>query len=104
MGICSICSMEFPDQNLNLYDTLSLCNKDETLYKKNKWIKIVSSTSDPENPQEALKTQECKDQLKIHNIPSYITVEYSEKDGVIYSNFKLFIPENLIQKYKDLDL
>jgi hypothetical protein len=104
IGICSICGKEFKDSALELHNTLAFCSTDYSVFKNNDWTVIIDVKSDPNNPQAALHTQNIKDILQNHNIPSFITVSYESNDAVIFSRFNLSIPKLQVSKYHSLSL
>lgn len=104
IGICSICGNEFKDSDLNLYNTLAFCSNDFSVFKNNEWSVIIEVKSDPSNPQAALHTQNIKEVLQKHGIPSFITVSYESTGEIIISKFKLSIPQYLIKNFHALNL
>lgn len=101
-SICSICGERFPDNSLKMEGELALCTIDHEELISNTWIKATSGKSDPSNPKAALTIQEYKDILKKNKISSYILVEYSETNGVIISEFNLYIKGSEINHFHQL--
>jgi predicted RNA-binding protein with PUA-like domain len=91
VGVCSICDKTFPDHNLREKHDLFLCPQDYDDYPNYNWISVASALSDPTDPSQALLMQEQKEQLKNKGKKSFIKVSYSEKEGVIYTSFELFV-------------
>jgi hypothetical protein len=103
-GICSICGKEFKDSELHLHNTLAFCSNDLKEFKSNEWVVVIDTKSDPENPEAALYTQNIKDLLLKKSISSFITVSYESKDDIIFSIFKLSIPQDKLSEFQRLNL
>lgn len=101
-GICSICNHTFSDKNLTSVDELSLCQNDHLLYKTTQWYIYKVVESDPENPSKALLLVALKEKLHTKNIPSFILTSYREEQSSIISIFKLYIPNDKIEKVEEL--
>ena len=95
-GSCFICDQIFKDNELNMHEELSFCDKDFQIFLEEKWITIEQKDSDPNNPENALYLTEVKAALAKHHIPSFIKTEYKES--------KLLIPERFELNFKEIVL
>lgn len=88
-SVCSICDESFSEKEITLFDDLPFCQVHYRNIQQDSWSEDMVIICTPENPELALKPQERKEELRLKGTLSYIKASYEEKDGLIYTTFRL---------------
>lgn len=90
-GACFICDQVFLDKDLMEIKGKFFCSKDSRVFIESEWQLVKTTFVSPSKTRDATLLQDIKEELKKHNIPSYIESTYLEDKNEITTKSDLYL-------------
>lgn len=95
---CCICEEVLKECDIQNVDELPFCEKHYVFFKQNAWKVVSEALASSTQSEGAMDIYQRKHLLQRNNIHCFIRTTYTENDNEIYSIFKLYCPEDFLDK------